>query len=82
MKPLTHWAIHHQQKIRIAGRDQSEVWGLLASPDGALRPFRYAQHTMRLAIDAGDDRRVLQLDPYGFEQPSIDPDLPTHTMTL
>jgi hypothetical protein len=81
MKPLTHWAIHHQQKIRIAGRDQSEVWGLLASPDGTLRPFRYAQATMRLAIGEGDDLRTLQLDTYGFEQAPVDPDLPTHTLT-
>ena len=76
MKPLTHWAIHHQQKIRIAGRDQSEIWGLLAGADGTLRPFRYAQQTMRLAIDEGNNHRVLQLDTYGFEQPLLDTDLP------
>jgi hypothetical protein len=81
MKPLTHWAIHHQQKIRIAGRDQSEIWGHLASPDGVLRPFRYAQLTMRLTIVEGDNHRVLQLDTYGFEQPPVDPNLPTHTLT-
>ncbi|HSN77845.1 MAG TPA: hypothetical protein VL334_22445 [Anaerolineae bacterium] len=78
MKPFAHWAIQHQQKIRIAGRDRAEIWGALASPDGAVRPFRYAQQTMRLAIGEGEDRRVLQLDAYGFEQPLPDTDLPTN----
>ncbi len=68
MKPLTHWAIHHQQKIRIAGRDGAEIWGALAGPDGAVRSFRYAQDAMRLTIGEDDDQRVLQLDAYGFEQ--------------
>jgi hypothetical protein len=68
LKPLTHWAIHRQQKIRIAGRDDAEIWGALAGPDGAVRPFRYNQQTMRLTIDAGDQQGVLQLDAYGFEQ--------------
>ena len=68
MKPFTHWAIHHQQKIRIAGRDRVEVWGALAGPDGAVRPFRYDQQTLRLIIGDDDQRRVLQLDAYGFEQ--------------
>lgn len=68
MKPLTHWAIHHQQKLRIAGRNASEIWGALAGPDGAVQPFRYTQDTLRLTIGEGDDRRVLQLDEYGFER--------------
>lgn len=68
MKPLTHWAIHHQQKIRIAGRDRAEIWGALAGPDGAVRLFRYDQQTLRLTIGDDDQRRVLQLDAYGFEQ--------------
>jgi hypothetical protein len=76
MKPLTHWAIHQQQKIRIAGRDRAEIWGALAGPDGAVRPFRYAQQTMQLTIGEGDVRRVLQLNAYGFEQPLTDTGLP------
>jgi hypothetical protein len=68
LKPLTHWAIHRQHKIRIAGRDQVDIWGALAGPDGAVRPFRYNQQTLRLTIGEGDDRRVLQLDAYGFEE--------------
>lgn len=67
MKPFTHWAIHHQQKIRIAGRDPVEVWGALVATDGAVRPFRYNQQTMRLTVGEGEERRVLQLDDYGFE---------------
>lgn len=72
MKPLTHWAIHHQQKLRIAGRSAAEIWGALAGPDGAVQPFRYAQATLRLTIGEGDSRRVLQLDDYGFECPVDD----------
>jgi hypothetical protein len=72
MKPLTHWAIHHQQKLRIAGRNDGHIWGALAGPDGVVRPFRYARDTLRLTIGEGGDRRVLQLDEYGFEQ-AIDP---------
>jgi hypothetical protein len=68
MKPLAHWAIHHQQKLRIAGRNSGEIWGALAGPDGVVQPFRYAQSTLRLTIGEGDDHRVLQLDEYGFEQ--------------
>lgn len=68
MKPLTHWAIHHQQKIRIAGRSADEIWGALAGPDGAVQPFRYALAAMRLTIGEDEKRRVLQLDAYGFEQ--------------
>ncbi|MFZ2360607.1 MAG: hypothetical protein WA040_14805 [Anaerolineae bacterium] len=79
MKPFTHWAIHHQQKIRIAGRDQAEIWGALAGPDGVVRPFRYAQQTMRLTIGEGDNRGILQLDAYGLEQPLLDADLPANT---
>lgn len=75
MKPLTHWAIHHQQKIRIAGRDPIAIWGALAGPDGAVRHFRYDQQTMRLTIGQGDDLRILQLDAYGFEQPVAGADL-------
>ncbi len=69
MKPLTHWAIHHQQKLRIAGRDPGEIWGALAGPGGGVQPFRYDLHAMRLIIGEGDDRRILQLDEYGFERP-------------
>ncbi|HNS01762.1 MAG TPA: hypothetical protein PKM78_05200 [Anaerolineae bacterium] len=69
MKPLTHWAIHHQQKLRIAGRSTDEIWGALAGPDGAVQPFRYAQTTLLLTIGEGEGRRVLQLDDYGFERP-------------
>jgi hypothetical protein len=76
MKPLTHWAIHHQQRIRIAGRDRAEIWGALAGSDGAVRPFRYSQQTLRLTIGDDDQRRVLQLDAYGFEQPVSDADPP------
>jgi hypothetical protein len=79
MKPLAHWAIHHQQKIRIAGRNQSEIWGQLAGSDGTVRPFRYAQNILQLMIDEGDACRVLHLDAYGFEQPPITPDLLTQT---
>ncbi|MEI2688869.1 MAG: hypothetical protein V9H69_03830 [Anaerolineae bacterium] len=68
MKPFTHWAIHHQQKVRIAGRDPIEVWGALVTADGVIRPFRYNQQTMRLTVGEGDDRRALQLDEYGFEE--------------
>lgn len=68
MKPLTHWAIHHRQKIRIAGRTPDEIWGALVGPDGAVQPFRYDLTAMRLTIGEGDQRRILQLDPYGFEQ--------------
>ncbi len=68
MKPLTHWAIHHQLKIRIAGRDQDTIWGALASANGAAEPFRYAQNTLRLTIGEGDRQRILQLDAYGFDQ--------------
>ncbi len=74
MKPFTHWAIHHQQKIRIAGRAGAEIWGALAGPDGAVRPFRYDQQTMRLTLGEGDSQRVLQLDAYGFEQDISDGD--------
>lgn len=68
LKPLAHWAIHHQQRIRIAGRDRTVVWGALADPDGGVRSFHYDQHTLRLTIGAGDNLRILQLDEYGFEQ--------------
>jgi hypothetical protein len=70
MKPLAHWAIHHQLKLRLQGRDYSEIWGLLVAADGAVRPFRYERQTKRLAIGEGDARRLWQLDAYGFERPA------------
>ncbi len=78
MKPLTHWAIHHQQKIRIAGRDQSEIWGALAGPDGSVRAFRYdAADTSASPSATTNTHRVLQLDAYGFEQPFPIPTFPS-----
>lgn len=70
MKPLVHWAIHHQVKLRLQGRDNAEIWGLLVAEDGAVQPFRYGRQTMRLAIGQGDTQRVWQLDAYGFERPA------------
>ncbi|MFZ2489556.1 MAG: hypothetical protein WAZ19_15715 [Anaerolineae bacterium] len=72
MKPLTHWAIHHQQKMRIAGRDPAAVWGVLVAANGTTQPFRYELQTQRLALGDSAARRILQLDAYGFEQ-----DVPT-----
>lgn len=69
MKPLAHWAIHRQQKIRIAGRSAGEIWGQLVGPDGSAQPFRYDQRSLRLTLGEGETERVLQLDSYGFEKP-------------
>ena len=69
MKAFAHWAIHRQQKIRIAGRGAGEIWGLLIGPDGTQRPFRFNQISSRLTLGEGDEQQVLLLDVYGFEQP-------------
>ena len=69
MKSFAHWAIHRQQKIRIAGRSAGEIWGQLIGPDGTQRPFRFDQTRSRLTLGEGDTQQVLQLDAYGFEQP-------------
>ena len=71
MKSFAHWAIHRQQKIRIAGRGAGEIWGQLIGPDGTQRPFRFDQTRSRLTLGEGDEQQVLLLDAYGFEQ-SID----------
>lgn len=68
MKPLTHWAIHHQQKMRIAGRDRVAVWGLLVAPNRTMQAFRYEPHTQRLTLGEGETQRIVLLDAYGFEQ--------------
>ena len=68
MKPFAHWAIHKQQKIRIAGRSDTEVWGNLVGPDGQSSSFRYAPDSRRLTIGEGPSQRVLVLDDYGFER--------------
>ena len=68
MKPLTHWAIHHQIKLRLGGRDDVELWGELVSRDGSSRPFRFNRRTLQLVIGRGQDQRTIQLDEYGFEQ--------------
>ena len=69
MKAFAHWAIHRQQKIRIAGRSAGEIWGQLIGPDGTQRPFRFNQISSRLTLGEGDEQQVLLLDVYGFEQP-------------
>ena len=69
MKSFAHWAIHRQQKIRIAGRGAGEIWGQLIGPDGTQRPFRFDQTRSRLTLGERDAQQVLQLDAYGFEQP-------------
>ena len=69
MKAFAHWAIHRQQKIRIAGRGAGEIWGQLIGPDGAQRSFRFNQISSRLTLGEGDEQQVLLLDAYGFEQP-------------
>ena len=68
MKPFAHWAIHKQQKIRIATRRGAEIHGELVGPDGLARPFVYDQQRQRLTIGDADVQRVLLLDDYGFEQ--------------
>ena len=73
MKAFAHWAIHRQQKIRIAGRSSGEIWGQLIGPDGAQRPFRFDQTNSRLTLGEGDAQQVLVLDAYGFEQPLDSP---------
>lgn len=69
MKALAHWAIHHQQKLRLQGRTEAEIWGILTGPNGEQRRFRYRRGTRQLAIGDQDVPQVLQLDEYGFEQP-------------
>ena len=69
MKPFAHWAIHRQQKIRIAGRSAGEIWGQLIGPDGTQRSFRFNQTRSCLTLGKGDEQQVLLLDAYGFEQP-------------
>ena len=69
MKAFAHWAIHRQQKIRIAGRGAGEIWGQLIGTDGTQRPFRFNQISSRLILGEGDEQQVLLLDAYGFEQP-------------
>lgn len=66
MKPLAHWAIHHQQKIRIIGRDRMHIWGILTAPDGKERPFRYNQVVKFLIVGAKNDQQGIQLDDYGM----------------
>ena len=68
MKPFAHWAIHKQQKIRIVRRAGSEIHGELVGPDGFARQFVYDPRMQRLTIGDGNDRRILVLDDYGFEQ--------------
>ena len=73
MKPFAHWAIHRQQKIRIAGRRGAEIHGELVNPDGVTRPFVYDQGLQRLTIGDNDDQQILLLDDYGFENETIPP---------
>jgi hypothetical protein len=68
MKALVHWAIYRQQKIRIAGRSDGQLWGKLIGPDGAQQSFHFDQRTSRLILGEGESQRVLQLDAYGFER--------------
>lgn len=68
MKPFAHWAIHKQQKIRIATRRGSEIHGELVAPDGLTSPFVYDQKLQRLTIGEPGVQRILLLDDYGFEQ--------------
>lgn len=69
MKSFAHWAIHRQQKIRIAGRGGGEIWGQLIGPDGEQRSFRFDQARSLLTLGEGAAQQVLRLDAYGFEQP-------------
>lgn len=73
MKPFAHWAIHRQQKIRIAGRRGAEIYGDLVGPEGLTRSFVYDQRLQRLTIGDDDDQRILLLDDYGFEQEDVPP---------
>lgn len=73
MKPFAHWAIHRQQKIRIAGRRGAEIHGELVDPAGSTQPFVYDQESQRLTIGDGDEQRILVLDDYGFEQADTRP---------
>ena len=70
MKPFAHWAIHRQQKIRIAGRGGGELWGQLIGPDGAQRSFRFDQARSLLTLGEGDAQQVLQLSLIHISEPT------------
>ena len=66
MKPFAHWAIHHRQKIRIAGRNHIHLWGVLVAEDRSEQPFRYNQQIKYLIIGSDKKKYGLQLNDYGM----------------
>jgi hypothetical protein len=62
VKPLVHWAIHKQFKLRFSKREPHEVTGILTTPDGQV-PFRYEPETRRIHLPD----ETIEINAHGWE---------------
>lgn len=61
MKPLVFWCRWNEARLRLAGRDETSIWGELAFAT-ENKPFRFNLKTHQLTIA---DDAPLQLDEMG-----------------
>ncbi len=67
MKPLVYWCRWHDARLRLAGRDETAVWGEIVLPDGA-QPFYFDLRQWILTLGTDGATRRIQLDEMGVER--------------
>lgn len=63
VKPLVHWVIYKEYKVRFTERRAHEVEGILTTPDGPVA-FRYETEPRRIHLP----QRSLTINEYGWEE--------------
>lgn len=73
MGPLVYYCRWRGAKLRLLGREGSQVWGLLVKPDEAgdiTEPFRFDSEKRVLWLGADDDPQRYLLDEMGVVIPA------------
>ncbi len=68
MKPLVNYCRWQGYVLRLQGRDETAVWGLLVQKKKEIEtatPFRFNLKTWQLRLHPGANEEVVQLDEMG-----------------
>ncbi|MCX7853617.1 MAG: hypothetical protein RMN24_09940 [Anaerolineae bacterium] len=69
MKPLILWARNRTPRytLRLLHREGEQVSGLVRIGEAWI-PFRYDGARRELALDEGEERRLIRLNEWGWEE--------------
>jgi hypothetical protein len=66
MKPLVLWCRWNNARLRLHGRNETEVWGEIVLPD-SLEQFRYNIAAAELRLGKENPWRYIKLDDMGID---------------